>query len=135
MEFEKQMMEALSALLKRKEQLQATFYGVLRTGSLPRPKEYYCLFGFTGEDLLIVSYSPLFKRKGFSVRVPLHIRQVKIQESLTGGKYTLRFRLNDAWRPFEKFKIVVKKEHSKLESQKENVEKFLSVIEEYNTFF
>lgn len=131
MEFEKQMMDALSALLNRKEQLQATFYGILRTGSLPRPKEYYCLFGFTGEDLLIVSYSPLFKKMGFSVRAPLHIRQLKIQESLTGGKYTLKFRLNDACRPFEKFKIVAKKEHSKLESQKENVDMFLSVIEEY----
>ena len=109
MEFEKQMMDALSALLNRKEQLQATFYGILRTGSLPRPKEYYCLFGFTGEDLLIVSYSPLFKKMG----------------------YTLKFRLNDACRPFEKFKIVAKKEHSKLESQKENVDMFLSVIEEY----
>ena len=129
MEFERQMMDALSALLKRKEQLQATFYGILRTGSLPRPKEYYCLFGFTGEDLLIVSYSPLFKKKGFSVRVPLHIRQVKIQESLTGGKYTLRFRLNDAWRPFEKFRIVVKSKHPKMESQKENVAAFLTYIE------
>ena len=129
MEFEKQMLDALSALLKRKEQLQATFYGILRTGSLPRPKEYYCLFGFTGEDLLIVSYSPLFKKKGFSVRVPLHIRQVKIQESLTGRKYTVKFYLNDAERPFERFKIVVKKEHSKLELQKENVAAFLAYIE------
>lgn len=129
MEFEKQMLDALSALLKRKEQLQATLYGILRTGSLPRPKEYCCLFGFTGEDLLIVSYSPLFKKKGFSVRVPFHIRQVKIQESLTGRKYTVKFYLNDAERPFERFKIVVKKEHSKLELQKENVAAFLAYIE------
>ena len=128
MEFEKQMMDALSALLIRKEHLQVTFYGILRTGSLARPKEYYCLFGFTGEDLLIVSYSPLYKKKGFSVRVPLHISQVKTRKTLS-GKYKLSFRLNDAQWPFEKFRIVVKSKHPKMESQKENVAAFLTYIE------
>lgn len=132
MDFEKQMITSLSALLEKNEHLKFPFYGSLHTGSLARPHEYYCFFGLAGNDLLVVSYSPLFKKIGFSIRVSLNIKQVKIKKSLINGKYKLSFGLNNTeWLPLKKFKIKVKSEHSKLKFQKENVSAFLAYIEKY----
>ena len=130
MDFEKHMINSLSALLKKNECLQLAFYGTLHTGSLIKPHEYYCFFGLAGNDLLVVCYSPLFHKNRFAVRVPLQVNQVKIKKSSLGGKYQLSFRLNNtAWSPFEKFKIKVKSEHPKLKSQTESVAAFLSYID------
>jgi len=118
MDFEKHMITSLSALLKKKEHLQLAFYGKLHIGSISRPHEYYCFFGLAESDLLIICYSPLFHKNGFTVRVPLHIDQVKIKKKLMSEKYSLCFRLNNTDHPFEKFKIVVKSEHPQLKVQK-----------------
>ena len=131
MDFEKHMITSLSALLTKKEHLQLAFYGKLNVGSISRPHEYYCFFGLAENDLLIVCYSPLFHKNGFTVRVPLHIDQLKIKKKIMREKYSLCFRLNNAERPFGKFKIVVKSEHPKLKSQRENVAAFISYIEKY----
>lgn len=131
MDFEKHMITSLSALLKEKEHLQLSFYAKLHAGSISRPKEYYCFFGLAESDLLIVCYSPLFHKNGFSVRVPFSINQVKIKKELMSEKYSLSFRLNNVEHPFEKFKIVVKNEHPKLKAQSQNVAAFISYIEKY----
>ena len=130
MDFEKHMIISLSSLLRKHENLQLAFYGSLHMGSLASPHEYYCFFGVVGNDLLVVSYSPLFQKNGFSVRVSLNIKQVKVKKAMMSEKYQLSFRLNNTeWKPFEKFKIKVKSEHPKLKSQKDNVAAFLSYIE------
>ena len=130
MDFETYMTNSLSALLKKNEHLQLAFCGKLHTGSIARPHEYYCFFGLVGNDLLIVNYSPLLKKNGFSVRLPLNTNKVEITKSILSDKFILNFQLNSTdWQTLEKFKIGVKSEHSKIKSQRENVTAFLSYIE------
>ena len=123
-------MMSLSALLNDKERLELAFYGKLQTGGFARPHEYYCFFGLAQNDLLVVNFSPLFCKNGFAIRIPLCINQVKIKKGLIGNKYYFNFRLNNTeTSPLEKFKIVVNINHSKINTQKENVELFLAYIE------
>lgn len=129
MDIEKHMIGSLSALLKNNEYLQISFYGSLHTGSLSRPKEYICFFGLVGNDLLVVSYSPASRNDGFSVRVPLHIKQVEIKKAVLREKYRISFWLDQAQWPFERFHIIAKRRHPQIASQEESVSAFLSYIE------
>lgn len=130
MDFEQHMTNSLTALLKKGESLQFSFYGVLRTGHLARPHEYYCFFGLAGKDLLIVGYSPLFHKNRFSVRIALP-NLVKVKKAWVGEKYKLYFHSkNHELATLEKFRIEVKPECAKYKFQQENVVAFLSYIKE-----
>lgn len=132
MDLEKQMRMSLSTLLNDKECLELAFYGTLHTGVFLRPHEYYCFFGLTQNDLLVANYSPLFRKNGFTIRIPLYINQVKIKKGLMSNKYYLNFRLNNTEQHlFDKFKIIVKINHPKISTQKENVELFFAYIEKH----
>ena len=98
-------------------------------GSLSRPKEYICFFGLVGNDLLVVNYSPASRNDGFSVRVPLHIKQVEIKKAVLREKYRISFWLNQAQWPFERFHIIAKRRYPQIASQEESVSAFLAYIE------
>lgn len=131
MDFEKHMVERLTALLEQGETLQFPFWGKLSQGTGKGAVEYWCFLGVAGTDLLIANYGPLIRRDGFSIRIPLNPERITIRKSIGKRKYIIRLKKLSYAYCWKKIKIVVKRKHKKIRFQEESIAGFCDCVAKY----
>ncbi len=115
------MTESLSALLENGEVLKFPIYATL----LEKKTNWFGFFGLTDKHLLIALLKGSSKEICWTNRIPLDIKTVKIKKSLIPHQYKIRIEFNEGL----PCNLRVSKKVYGIESQEENLDKFIKYIQ------